>query len=473
MTLPITIIILFCIIFISMLAYCFAVSNRNYFLREKIRDTLHRKAEISNFLNLFSRNLSNSQEIEDTINMTAGYVADFTEANGVVIYERDNNYLIPIGFSGAVPNLQPADAKSHFFIDSENHEKLIRERIRVGEGIIGTIVTTGNNVFIEDGKNDARINLLNSPIKIHSLIAVPMLKDGHVAGVICAINNRQNHTKSFSLEQFSRFKFISQQVLLAQSFVKVYSSLSQQQRINQELEVARQIQSTFIPDSFPEWDQFIVHSFTRSAKEVSGDFYDFVEIDKNRLLIVIGDASGKGIPACMIVAMTRSFIRSAVQNFTTLEELLIELNDNLFRDTDSERFITLACCLLDKKSNTVEYSRAGHTDLFTFVRGHIRKIYPDGTALGLLPTEFAKFDTITFEFNPHMSLLLFSDGISEALDRNQEEFGVERLEKVYYQSRNNNDTPKDTINKILESVDIFTGDQPQSDDQTMVLIQHL
>ncbi|UDQ97535.1 SpoIIE family protein phosphatase [Lentisphaerota bacterium WC36G] len=474
MDLPITLIVLFCIIFIIMLAYCFVISNRNYFLRAKIRDALHRKAEISNFLNLFSRNLSTSQEVHEAMDMTARYVADFTEARGIIIFDREGKILNPIGFAGNVPNLQPLPPNIPAGIEFDKlFDSFLRRHIMVGDGIIGSIVTTGNSVFIDNGFADHRIQKLNCPFEIHSLMAVPMLKEGHVAGVICAVNNRSNTNRPFSNEQFSRFKFIAQQVLLAQNFVDVYSTLSEQQRINQELEVARELQASFLPEAFPNWDQFKVDSFTRSAKEVSGDFFDFVEIDQDRMLVVLGDATGKGIPACMIVAMTRSFIRSAVRDFTTLEELLIELNDNLFRDTDAERFITLACCLLDKKNNTIEYCRGGHTDLFTFIRGHVRKISPHSSALGLLPSDFASFDTITLEFNPHMSLLLFSDGISEALNNNQEEYGVERLEKVYFDSRNNEDLPEQTVSKILASVDEFVKDEPQSDDQTIVLIQHL
>jgi sigma-B regulation protein RsbU (phosphoserine phosphatase) len=250
--------------------------------------------------------------------------------------------------------------------------------------------------------------------------------------------------------------------------------MKEQERLSQEIEFTRQLQASLLPDHFPAWDQFLVHSFTRSAKEVSGDFYDFVELDEDRLLIVIGDACGKGVPACMIMAMTRSFIRSHISRFTTLKNLLVELNDNLFRDVAEERFITLGCCLLDKKRSTVEYARAGHTEVVFYIHEHIRAIFPHGTALGLLPSELATIETFSFEFPPDMSILLFTDGITEAIDAEEEEYGDKKLEDVFKESCLAKNSPEQTIQNILDSVDAHTGPiEHQADDQTIVIIKHL
>lgn len=457
-----------------LVAFVFVISNRNYRLIIKIKDLMHQKAEISNFLSMFSHNLHNLQDIENSMNMTARYVADLIECEAFCIYELQDGALRAVGVSGNFPLLHQSN---QYILTKPRYiaEALKRDRIKIGEGIIGQLAAKRDTIFIGDASLDDRLSGVSSLFPIRTLMGVAMIREGKVAGVICAVNSRHKD-RAFTPEQFSRLKFISSQVLLSQTFVQVYSSLSKQQRINQELEFARQLQASLLPRSFPAWDQFVVHSFTRSSKEVSGDFYDFVEIDENRLLIVVGDACGKGIPACMIMAMTRSFIRSAINRFTTLEDLLKELNHNLFRDTEAESFMTLACCLLNKKDSTLEYARAGHTELLTFVRGHIRMIYPNGTALGLLPNELAKFDTITLNFDPDMSILLFTDGITEALNDHDQEYGNERLSSAFENSRINNDTPVITIEKILLSIDNFTGlvgAEHQIDDQTMVIIQHL
>jgi serine phosphatase RsbU (regulator of sigma subunit) len=218
----------------------------------------------------------------------------------------------------------------------------------------------------------------------------------------------------------------------------------------------------------------VIHAFTRSAKEVSGDFYDFVEIDKDRTLVVIGDASGKGIPACMVMAMTRSFIRANIDRYTGLENMLEELNSNLYRDTATGRFITLGCCLLDRNLQTVEFARAGHTELIIYSSKYkLRKIHPGGTALGLMPKNMAgNYDVFKFTFKPYYSMLLFSDGIIDANNAAGEEFGQERLEKIFYDSCEHKNPPIRSAEGIMSAIENFTAGQQQGDDQTIVVISH-
>ena len=433
-------------------------------LKDRIKDALHKKAEITNFLSLFSQNLKTLDQIDTSMNMTARYVADLVEAQSICIFALDGEYLRAVGVSGAFP---PLHTSGQYVLTKPRYilESLKRDRIKLGEGIIGEIAGKRESLLLENPADDPRFAGHDTVIPVRTLMAVPLINEASVTGVMCAVNSRRQNAP-FTAEQFSNFKFIASQVVLAQNIVQVYSTLSEQQRINQELEFARQLQYSLLPQSFPPWGDFEVHSFARSSKEVSGDFFDFVQI-------VIGDACGKGIPACMIMAMTRSFIRSSAEHFTTLKNMLAELNANLFRDTDDERFVTLACCVLDKKLSNIEYARAGHTELFIYVREHIRRIFPDGSALGLLPTELSTFDTFCTEFTPEMSILLFTDGISETIDDRGEEYGNDRLMEIFKKSRINKDSPEDTIKSILDSLDDFTGGNiPQVDDQTMVIIQH-
>jgi sigma-B regulation protein RsbU (phosphoserine phosphatase) len=468
MEIPVLIIFLFAMVFCIVIFYAFYLSNKNFALRNKIKDVLHQKAEIGNFLSLFSQSLRDIEEIDSSMNTTARYIADLVEAESVCIYEVKDDYLRASGICGAFPLVHNVSAyvmtKPKYILES-----LRREKIRLGDGLIGRVGEMREPVLIEEAEEDSRLADYSQTSKVSTVMAVPMVRDAMLTGVICAVNNRQSGP--FSPEQYSRLRFISSQVILAQNLVKVYRDLSKQQRINQELEFARQLQASLLPESFPVWDQFRVHAFTRSSKEVNGDFYDFVEIDKDRLLIVVGDACGKGIPACMLTAMTRSFIRSAIEHFDTLESFLEEINNNLFRDTDEERFVTLACCILDRKNGLVEYARAGHTELITYTHNHIRKIYPDGSALGILPNELSTFDSFCLEFVPGMAILLFSDGLTEALNAEGEEYGLERLQKSFFESREDGDKPRETIDKILKSVSDFSSEQV--DDQTMVIIKHV
>jgi serine phosphatase RsbU (regulator of sigma subunit) len=129
--------------------------------------------------------------------------------------------------------------------------------------------------------------------------------------------------------------------------------------------------------------------------------------------------------------------------------------------------------LLDRRNSLIEYARAGHTELITFVHGHIRKIYPDGTALGIFPCEMSKYDSICLCFAEGMGLLLFTDGITEVINSKGEEFGVARLQEEFKKSLLNGDEPEATIDNILDAVDKFSADPDTFvDDQTMVIIKH-
>ncbi len=167
--------------------------------------------------------------------------------------------------------------------------------------------------------------------------------------------------------------------------------------------------------------------------------------------------------------MTRSYIRSAIDHFTNLEEFLREVNRNLYRDVDDEKYVTLSCCLLDLRSGIVEYARAGHTDLLVHVSNHLRTFFPAGAGIGIMPDEFATFDTISFELRHGATIMLFSDGLSEATNDDNEEFGVERLQKVFASSCRNLDSLETTVNKSLEAVRRFASEQ--ADDQTLILIR--
>ena len=299
-----------------------------------------------------------------------------------------------------------------------------------------------------------------------------MLINEQIVGVICAINSKT--TSLFTEPQFAMFNAVSKLISVIHQIIQTFSVAAKQDRINQEIEFTRLLQASLIPKEFPTWKPFVIHAFTRSAKEVNGDFYDFVRIDENRLLVVLGDASGKGVPACMMMTMARSFIRANSERFTNLSNLMSELNTNLYRDINEGRYATIACCLLDRQEESVEFARAGHTELMVHSsRQKVRKLRPHGTALGLLPNELTgSFDSISFCFKPYYTMLMFSDGIIESLNNRGDEFGIDNLQKIFYESCCKKNSPSKSTDRILRAVDEFSENREQSDDQTIVIIGH-
>lgn len=439
-------------------------------LRKKLSAARRHSAEVGSFMTLFSKNIRNVRDSDNWMNVTARYVADTVAASVLCIFTRsDDGSLHLTGSSGSVPRvlraLMMGDKRSTRDLDEDASTPVMQ--------LLKDVAEQREAILLGDPR-DARLEVLDPFAQIVTLMAVPIIGDGEVQGVLCAVNSRRAPRAGFDRDQFGRLKFLSHQVVLAQNIMFVYAGLSKQQRISQELQFARGLQRSLLPPQMPAWGRFVVHAFTRASKEVSGDFYDFVEIDDDRLLVVIGDACGKGIPACMIMAMTRSFIRSNAGRFTTLKDMLTELNDNLYRDMGDGRYITLGACLLNRRESTMEYARAGHTELLMYVHEHIRTINPDGAGLGLLPGMLAEFDTFCIELLPDMEMLLFTDGINEAANPGGEYFGVDSIKKIFLKSCSERDQPHDTIARIMGSVDDFSQDpKSQADDQTIVIIRHM
>ena len=436
-------------------------------LRARLTLVVRQQTEIDHFLDLFSRSLRSNDEISDSMHQAAEYIAELIMAEAVCIYRLEKDRLFVSGVSGRYP-LSQLTININEEASPDFYKQILQEEdIAVGEGFIGRTASRKSSILLTDARHDEHLSEFPMERLPEQVMAVPVFRGDELSGLICAVAN--TNWGRFNMDKLSQLQFAASQVRLIHDLEDSYKVRSAQERLNQELGFARKLQASLLPSPIPEWGSFSVFAKTTSAKEVNGDFYDIVRIDDDRLLIVMGDACGKGIPACLLASMTRSFIRAAAEHFTSLEALLREVNRNLYRDTDDERFVTLGCCLLDKKHGLMEYARAGHTELIYFIRDHIRRLYPDGTGLGILPDEFATFDTICVQMPPGMSLLLYSDGITEALDYRGEEFGVDRLADEFEMRCCAKMSVEEVLDGLMDVVNDFEPDQ--HDDRTAIMIR--
>jgi len=394
----------------------------------------------------------------------ARYISDAIHARSLCIQftDSDTDLLVTKAIIGPFPSFEEFDTSMPL-----SEEEIKSKSFKIGRGFVGKIAKSEKSVLIAT-KDDPLLQNLKEGLEINSAMIVPIVVEREIKGVICAVNTVDN--RNFVQSDLELLSSVSGHATLARNMIETYNRMGEQQRIHQELEFARTMQASLMPTSSPDdIDGYEVYAHNKPAKEVSGDFYDFIRIDDNRTLLVVGDASGKGVPACMIMTMTRSILRSICSRFMSLEETLIELNDNIFKDTESSKFMTMAVALLDEKNGTIECARAGHTALLLKNRQNVVfSVNPDGPAIGLLPNEMEiTFETLSLQFNKGYSLLLFSDGITEALNEMDEEYGNERLLKIWTDLDVNGE---EAAQAILNDVEEFTGDMPQFDDQTLMVI---
>ena len=439
--------------------------RKAYELRTDLTGAVMSRTEISNFLSRFSAGINCDDGLDGALHSSACYVCEQIEAGSVAIYGLNNRKLTALGVCGDYP--LTADGNVNM-----NNRKLLEtlrsEVIPCGEGFIGSIADSRHGELVPLASIDERFSRYPAQNSLGSVMAVPMVKEGIVYGVICAVDNKMLSDRPFSFAQFARLKSLASQVLMVQQLVHVYGEISRRERIDQELAFVRQFQTSLLPPDSVTLGDFSVCARTTSAKEVNGDFYDMVKIDDNRMLVMVGDACGKGMPACILASMTRSFARAMAAQFTTLTKFLRDVNANLNRDSDADRFITMGCCLIDKRGGLIEFGRAGHTDMIMHIHGHLRRLSPRGTALGMLPDEDAEFDTICLAVDSDTSIMLFSDGLSEALNHDREEFGTDRLANAFHVACDHRDTPTGIIDDVMAAVHEF--EYEQNDDQTMILI---
>ena len=440
-------------------------------LRSKLESAIHTNAQTNSYLNMFSRGVRQTENKSEWMSVTAKYLSDLIQADSVCVYLYRDGAFFPSGMTAHYP-LQLSSPLPCKLNDSEEVEKL---KTAAPQDLAALILSTAlkhESLLISDPRHPLLMKITHTET-VKTFIVVPMIYEKNLVGIICASNSSVPYRRVFTQEQINRLNWLTGPVILARNILEMYDRISQQQRISQELEFARNLQRSLLPPAYPQWGGFSIQAVSRAAKEVSGDFYDFVEIDSDRLLVVIGDACGKGIPACLIMAMTRSFIRANIAHFTTLKAMLFELNDNLFRDMGDGRYITLAVCLLNKKENTLEYARAGHTELILYVRRHIRSINPNGAGLGLFPSELTEYDTFNTQFGPEMSIIMFTDGINEAENAQGEQFGIQRIKDCFMGSCLAQDTPREAVAKLMDDVDKFSPADGEQDDRTVVVISPL
>lgn len=252
-------------------------------------------------------------------------------------------------------------------------------------------------------------------------------------------------------------------------------NMAEQERIQKEMQLAQDIQQTLLPSSVPVFEGYEIASFYEAAKEVGGDYYDFIEVDKDTLGIVVADVSGKGVPGSLIMTMIRTALRTEARSIKSASEVLARVNDFVVNDMKKGMFVTLFYIIIDSKKRRINYASAGHNPMILFRRGTQQTYYlnPRGFPVGIsLPDSelFKKsIESDTIQLTEDDILIIYTDGITEAMNNRRSLFGEERLQqavKEYGQLK-----ADEFIEKLKDEIHTFTEGHEQNDDITLVAIK--
>jgi sigma-B regulation protein RsbU (phosphoserine phosphatase) len=269
---------------------------------------------------------------------------------------------------------------------------------------------------------------------------------------------------------------VAGQAAIAIESDRLLQEAAEQERMQQELEVARRIQVSFLPERCPDASGWQFAAVWRSARQVSGDFYDFMPLPPaqgaagdagTRTGVIIADVADKGVPAALFMALSRTLVRTVALTGRPPDLTIARANDLIVADARSDLFVTLFYAVLQPEAGGVTYVNAGHMPplVIRAADGSIEELRTGGMALGVLPG--IEFEQRTVHLQPDDALVLYTDGVIEALNLEQEMFGKERLVQVV---RANRTRPATDLARIIEdTISAFVGDAAQFDDLTLVV----
>jgi phosphoserine phosphatase RsbU/P len=384
-------------------------------------------------------------------------------------------------------------AKEELFFDLALGAKgdEVREiRLKIGEGIAGWVAQTGQSVKIDDTAQDERwsskvAKRVDYPTR--NMLCVPLVSKGAIIGVLQVLNKREG--VHFSERDLLLLESIASPTAVSLENAMLYDALEQsmhalktttaaKERMESELRIASDIQMGFLPrssllvgggDARSGLGAMAAEAMAviRPAREVGGDFYDYFRIDEDRLFFALGDVSDKGIPAALFMAVTMTLLKGKMTPGLTPGELLTAVNRELYKD-DSTMFATIFCGLLHVKTGQLLYSDGGHcTPYIVRAAGAVeplkgRKGLPLGVMEDML---YADNETV---LEPGDRIVLYTDGITEAEDREQRQYGNSRLQELLTGGQNSHTA--NLLERLIEDVDRFTDSAVQYDDIAVLTV---
>lgn len=470
--------IVYLLIITGLVVWIAVLRRRESALQGSIEQHQREKEAVFLYLNNLGERLTASKlELDPALQVITDFVVDVTEAEAgaTYIFEPGGEQLAAHVVYGLFPPLMPTTS---YVLTKQKYlsDRVKRERIQKGTGIVGQVAETGQAILITDAANDPRVPKSGIEfLTIRSMLVAPLRIRGEVLGVLALINKKT--APAFTLTDLELLNSIADQAASTVDLVKLYADLSEVHRIEQELRIAHEFQNMLLPAECPQIDGYELAAFSQPAREVGGDYYDFFWVDSDRrfLGVVIADVSGKGIPGAFIMSMLRSVLRAQAHNNLSPRDVLLRTNERIYADTKENVFITVTYGILDVREREFRFVRAGHEPTVTVKPepGAVQLTSPEGIALGMVDNQaFGEISReATLRLVPGELAVLYTDGVVEAMDADGNEYGQRRF--YDFVAANRELSPGEIIEKTLQDIRSFTRDYPQHDDITLVALRVL
>jgi sigma-B regulation protein RsbU (phosphoserine phosphatase) len=378
-----------------------------------------------------------------------------------------------------VTSVMDAERSSLYLIDEENNEiwtKVMQGlsdiiRIPIGTGISGLVADTGEIIRIKDAWEfpgyDRSWDIQNN-FRTRSVLCMPISnKADKRIGVIQVINKRDG---VFSEEDQDILTGLTSLIAIAIENAMLHKDALEKQRMESELELAASIQRQLLPEKPPPLEGYEIAAMSVPARHVGGDYYDFIEETEDHIDLIIGDISGKGIPAAMLMATAIAGLHAIHE--PSIPERLAKLNDLIHDSTDAWQYSTLFYASLHLKDKRITTVNAGHNEIILIrENGEIELLCEGGMPVGMFDSGTNQYDSETTQLNSGDMIVMFTDGVTDATSPEDESFGEERLMEIVKQNRDR--SAGEVKDRIYGQVTEFVSDAPQFDDLTVLVLKVL
>jgi phosphoserine phosphatase RsbU/P len=342
-------------------------------------------------------------------------------------------------------------------------------RLPITKGIAGWVAMHGETVNLEDAYEDPRFEPevdLRLGFRTKSLLCLPIRsKNDETIGVLQLLNKKNG---PFTRANENLLSAISDHVALALENAQLHRDLLHKQRMERDLALARSIQVGLLPDRPPKLEGFEIAVSHRPSLEVGGDYYDFIPLTEDTILIVVADVEGKGVGSAMVMANLQATLHALLAHVHSLERLVESLSDMMLADTRGQKFMTMFVALLDRTHRSLHYVNAGHVQPAVIrATGEVDYLTEGGMVVGLFPG--VRYERGHVKLHPGDIVVACTDGITEADNAAEEEFGSQRLVDMVAQERTQ--SADAIVQSVLTEVDQFSRGGTHEDDRVIMILR--
>ncbi|MEW6411982.1 MAG: GAF domain-containing SpoIIE family protein phosphatase [Candidatus Zixiibacteriota bacterium] len=335
--------------------------------------------------------------------------------------------------------------------------------LKYGKGLVGHVATTGEPVLVPDVSKDEHYITFDPKTKCE--MDVPIKVNGRVIGVLNVESDKLN---AWGPEDLLLLTTFASQAALSIERARLHEQLLNGRKIEEQLNIAREIQQSFLPKEDPKIKGYDISGINIPSGQVGGDYYDFIQIVEHQMGIAIGDVSGKGIPASLLMAAFRASLIAEIRNNYSIRTICRKVNDLMYESMKAGNFVTAVYGVLDAKNHILTFSNCGH-NLPVLLRssGEVEYLREGGPVFGVTPG--AEYEERPIYIGKGDVVVLYTDGVVEVFDDDRQEFGLDRLIDIL---KENKDRPSAEIeNAVYRSVNSFASSKHVFDDFTMIVLK--